>query len=197
MLVLPNDWIRYHGGYIAENLFKQLDECALRAKYASMMIEAALKLFVQTFPQRHYSEPEQRKTAVPENPKFKLKRLPRFGWQVNRLTFRYLPVLTDTDIEACLESLTDEMSVVFISPPDQENVLEHTLQFRWTHNCPATVNSFEFFFSWRVTTASIDAAWSHEETLRRLFRFYDRMANQCHRKDRLRMEIPPSQIRTR
>ncbi len=198
MLTLPTDWSRFHGGYLAIHLCEQLDERSLRDTCERRLIEAALKLMAQTFPSRHWpSENDGDGTlntgdapkTQRDSPLRRVKRF-RFGWHIGGLTYVYLPVLHDRLLTEFQASHEEETGVIVIAPPGQDITLDHTLRLRGKRLFAGTVTSFHFFLSWRVTSASLDAKLSHEETLRRLFRIYNSTIGHHEGKDRVRIKIP-------
>lgn len=145
MIQLPHDWTKCSFGNLAEKLYWRIDRFDLRASYATFLIESGLKVFAETFPRGQYwknNGGDEGRLAVGN---MKLSRWRPFGWRLGRLRYIYLPELTDRALDKCVDVLDGDEGVIFIAPPDQEDVLRQLLEFRWKSAPPPSVNSFSFF----------------------------------------------------
>lgn len=173
MLTPPPDWPRVHGGFLARSLYSQIDRCSLRCTFAIAMVDAAIKLLQSTYRPRIETTSDATGVRPRTTTRLKVRRNDEFSWQVNELRYVHIPLLDDVMLDKYLNTCVDGVTMYFIAPLHQQFVLEHTLSLRADGLHLVTVCSFDFFFSWRVFTASMDAKITHEQSICRLLRYYN------------------------
>jgi hypothetical protein len=192
VLQLPDDWAHSHGGYLAHYLREQLPDHLLRVEFDRCFLAASIKLMAQTFPLRF--DPDLREATHTAGRLNQLAakdiatmKQTRFGWEIGSLAYAYFGVLDDELIDEFLKKYEGSTSVNVISPPRQDNTLQHTLLLRGNRLFSGNVTDYYFFVSWRVTTASLDSTLSHAHTLKALLHNYDGLVRRTPRRDELRI----------
>jgi hypothetical protein len=162
MLKLRNDWNAVTTETVVTDLLDQSGTRPLQIEFARTIIADSLELMLKAI-------------AIRRPHRLQIEVVGNLGWQIRDAVYTYQPVIDNKSVNACTDLAMSTLMLSVIVPPGHEVAMRRCLDLGGR---TPNVDTLPGFISHRVLFASLDADWTHDETLLYLLAQYNkRIAN--------------------
>ena len=176
MLRLPTNWNSITAGAVAAYLFNQLGSLPLQTEFARTMVGNSLELMLKAI--AHAREHQLHVEAAGY-----------LEWRIRDAIYAYQPAIDNNSMNACAELGMRTTMFTVIVPAGIEVAMRRCLDCVLGMRSPP-VYTFPDFVSHRTIFASLDADWTHDETLLTLLGQFNKSIADAKLDNSLLVDIP-------
>jgi len=176
MLKLPDNWNSFTAGRLATYLLDQLGPLSLQTEFARTMIRGSLELMLEAIAikRQHWLDVEA--TGYLE-------------WRIRDAVYTYQPIIDNKSVNACTDLGMCTLMLSVIVPSGLDIAMRRCLDCFLGKRSPI-VDTFSGFVSHRVLFASLDADWTHDETVLYLLTQFNKSIVDAKIDDSLIVDLP-------